>query len=251
MHTPLICPGESWYHIAYKQSGRLVHLQRLPKQGLVHSASACTNKSTSGNSSSAGATCVSQHATSRKDCRGEQTEGWSWQGYGAVVGSLLGEVPAPSQGLALLPARVWLKASFPPDAGGWGEKHEANKAHDCWSIQPGVWVLAEESLHLHWDAGPAAPWRGVLSACTNLLRSLLLLPNPSFSPQPCPSMSLHSYTSSSPALFYPVHQFFISIYLLLCCATHLKESALRELNDIQALPCWFSCYTLSLHLFHF
>ena len=179
------------------------------------------------NSSSAGATFLSQHATSREDCREEQPKSWFGQVYGAEVGLLLEKLLAHPWGPALLPARIWLKASSLPGMGDWQERHKAREGHVPRHIQPGGSVHAEDSLHLCWHAGLTAPRWGVLCACTNLLCSLFHLPNPSLL---LPTLYIHVtpqlrlfFTSS--ALFYPVHHFLISIFWSLCCAIHLKESA--------------------------
>lgn len=112
MCPPLLCPEESSFHVVYKQSGWLVHLQRLPKQELVHLPPS---------------TCLRQEI-----CQWEFKLCWCYPSLTACCnkerpqrganqrlilagiwcrGETAGEVPVPPRGPVLLPAYVWLKAS--------------------------------------------------------------------------------------------------------------------------------------------
>lgn len=204
MHPPLLYHGESAFPIAYKQSMQLVHLQQLPKQTWCTQppAPVCTDKSASEYSSSAGATLLSQHAT-REDCTREQTK-LILAGIGCKVG-----------------IAAWRRLSNPQE-----ERNEDSDSQVPWHTQRGdsVHVCMQRTRctcagmldALHHDECPVQPQiSSVIFSCLTLLFSSQTCT--SMSPQPC-------LFFSSPALFYPIQDFFVSICFLFY-ATDLKESA--------------------------
>lgn len=184
-------------------------------------APACVRKSVSGNSSSAGATLLSQHAATRKDHREEQTKGWFWQGYSAEVWLLEKSQylhgaqcsSQPTSGWRLLPAR---HRRLRREA--WGQQRARLLGQPSWWLS--ACVHEEDLWHLCWDTDTLHhdEEHSVHAQPSSVLFfAYLTLP---FSSQLCPSISIHSCTS--PAFFYPEHHLFLSIYVLLCCAIHLK-----------------------------
>lgn len=176
--------------------------------------------------------CYPSLAASSKDCREEQTEGWIWQGYFRVQRwDCCLEMPRHLRGAQ--PSSQTTSGWRPPPCQAREAEERGKRPAKGTSLgasSPGAWCTCP-------CRGPAAPALGRWTHCPMARsalrvhgppppRSLLRLPNPSVltalyirvTPQ------RHLFFSS-PALFYPVHHFFPSIYLLLCRAVHLRESA--------------------------
>lgn len=202
MHPPLLYRGESAFPIVHKQSGWLVNRQQLPKQSWCTPppAPVCTD---SEYSSSAGVSLLPQHAI-REDCTREQTKlilaGIRCKG-GTAAGSRLSNPQEERKDSAG-------QAPWRTQPGG--------LVHVCMPRTRCTCAGTLDPLH-HDEEGSVHPQiSSILSSCQTLL----------FPWQTCTSMCPQSHLFfSSPALFYPVQHFFVSIYLLLCCASDLKESA--------------------------